>query len=217
MLVNPIKNTIIITSITLLAIISSVYLELRRQIKPKIKVYFPNGSTQVSYRTKEEIDVAIHIKNTGRFGFPKPAATNMSFFVYAPTSLLLKCVNRGKSKVIDPLTYPDWAYARYNHADIEWSLVKGEDINETGFDEVWIYNVLQHVIDPAEIIANAKRAGKIIRLFEWLEIGVAPGHPHNLLEDQMNEWLGGSGKTGFNGGGKEYYGIFLGDSYKDSE
>lgn len=132
-----------------------------------------------------------------------------------PTSLLLKCINRGRSKVIDPLTYPAWVYNRYNHAGIEYLLVKGEDINKEDFDEVWIYNVLQHVIDPVAIINNAKRAGKIIRLFEWLEIGVAPGHPHNLLEDQMNEWLGGSGKTGLSGGGKEYYGIFLGDNYHE--
>ena len=131
-----------------------------------------------------------------------------------PSSLLLKCINRGRSKVVDPLKYPDWAYARYDHAGIEWALTKGEEVDDVDFDEVWIYNVLQHVIDPAAIIANAKRAGQIIRLFEWLEIGVAPGHPHNLLEDKMNEWLGGSGKTGESGGGKEYYGIFLGDSYK---
>jgi 2-polyprenyl-3-methyl-5-hydroxy-6-metoxy-1,4-benzoquinol methylase len=132
-----------------------------------------------------------------------------------PTSLLLKCINRGRSMVLDPLQYPDWTYARYDHAEIEWDLIKGEDIVEVDFDEVWIYNVLQHVVDPAKIIANAKRAGKIIRLFEWLEIGVAPGHPHNLLEEQMNEWLGGSGKVNANvPRGKEYYGIFLGDNYE---
>ena len=131
-----------------------------------------------------------------------------------PSSLLLKCVNRGRSKVVDPLKYPDWVYERYGHAGIESAQTKGEEVDDIDFDEVWIYNVLQHVIDPALIIKNAQRAGKIIRLFEWLEIGVAPGHPHNLLEDQMNEWLGGSGKTGRSGGGKEYYGMFLGDSYK---
>ena len=131
-----------------------------------------------------------------------------------PVSLLLKCVNFGVSTVIDPLPYPDWIAARYKHAQIFYRQQKGEDIEDGNFDEVWIYNVLQHVVDPEKIIQNARRAGKIIRLFEWLEIGVAPGHPHNLLEDKMNEWLGGQGKTGFTGGGKEYYGIFLGDTYE---
>ena len=133
-----------------------------------------------------------------------------------PSSLLLKCVNRGRSLVLDPLKYPDWTYARYDHAGIEWAITKGEDIDETGFDEVWIYNVLQHVVDPVAIINNAKRAGNIIRVFEWLEIGVAPGHPWNLLEDQMNEWLGGYGKVNADvPRGKEYYGIFVGDNYQE--
>jgi len=134
-----------------------------------------------------------------------------------PTSLLLKCVNRGVSKVIDPLAYPDWVAARYDHASISYTQMKGEDVQATGFGEVWIYNVLQHVIDPVLVIRNAQRAGKIIRLFEWLEIGVAPGHPHNLLEEQMNEWLKGFGRIGESGGGKEYSGVFLGDDYEAEE
>ncbi len=135
-----------------------------------------------------------------------------------PTSLLLKCVNFGKAMAVDPLPYPAWVGERYKHAGVEYALVKGEDIDDEGFDEVWIYNVLQHVEDPVAIINNAMRAGKIIRLFEWLEIGVAPGHPWNLLEDQMNEWLGGTGKVNADvPRGKEYYGIFLGNSYQDGK
>jgi hypothetical protein len=134
-----------------------------------------------------------------------------------PVSLLLKCVNVKSGMVVDPLSYPDWIAERYRHAGITYAQATGEKVTITGFDEVWIYNVLQHVKDPVKIIENAKRAGKIIRLFEWLEIGVAPGHPHNLLEDEMNEWLGGFGGVKTNGGGKEYYGVFLGDDYQESE
>jgi SAM-dependent methyltransferase len=132
-----------------------------------------------------------------------------------PVSLLLKCVNLGAAKAIDPLRYPEWIAARYGYANINYERMKGEDVEATGFDEVWIYNVLQHVVDPEKIIKNALRAGKIVRVFEWLEIGEAPGHPHNLLEDQMNEWLGGQGRVNADvPRGKEYYGIFLGDSYE---
>ena len=81
---------VIIVSITLIAIISSVYLEIRRQIKPRIKVYFPDGSTQARYRAKEETNIAIHIQNSGRVGFPKPVARKINIFVYAPTNFLLK-------------------------------------------------------------------------------------------------------------------------------
>jgi hypothetical protein len=78
---------LIIISITLAV---SVYLALRRQVKPRIKVYFPDDSTQASYRAKEETNIAIHIKNRGRFGFPKPVATNMTIFVYTPISFSLR-------------------------------------------------------------------------------------------------------------------------------
>ena len=132
-----------------------------------------------------------------------------------PVSLLLKCVNFGYATVVDPLYYPGWIGERYNRAGIGYDIMKGEAVTEVGYDEVWIYNVLQHVVSPEQIIQNARKAGKIIRLFEWLEIGEAPGHPHNLLEDQMNEWLGGQGRVNADvPRGKEYYGIFLGDSYE---
>ena len=72
----------IIVSITLAAILGSVYLEIRRQIKPRIKVYFPDGSTQASYKAKEEASVTIHIKNIGRYGFSKPCATELRIWVY---------------------------------------------------------------------------------------------------------------------------------------
>ena len=135
-----------------------------------------------------------------------------------PVSLLLKCIHYRSSTVIDPLSYPEWIKARYENAGISYVRVRGEDVISTGYDEVWIYNVLQHVIDPGLIIENAKRAGKIIRIFEWLEIGQAPGHPHNLLEDQMNEWLGGEGKVNADvPRGKEYYGIFKGYDYQEEE
>ncbi len=133
-----------------------------------------------------------------------------------PTSLLLKCVNRGLTKVADPAKYPDWVAERYKSARIKYTCETGEELVDRGYKEVWIYNVLQHVINPGEIIENARRAGEIVRVFEWLEIGVAPGHPHNLLEDQMNEWLGGEGKVNADvPRGKEYYGIFKGYDYQE--
>ena len=79
-----------IISVTLFVILGSVYLEVRRQIKPRIKIYFPDGSTKTSYRAKEETNVSIHIQNIGRIGFPKPVAKNIRLFVYTPTSFLLK-------------------------------------------------------------------------------------------------------------------------------
>lgn len=147
-----------------------------------------------------------------------------------PVSMLLKCVNLGNVMVIDPCNYPKWIDARYEEAKIQYKRIKGEDLfagnkedtryvgeNAMFFDEVWIYNVLQHVDDPKLIIENARKVSKIIRIFEWIDNGVSLGHPHDLKENLLNEWLGGIGhvehlnESGCHG--KAYYGLFKGNKY----
>lgn len=147
------------------------------------------------------------------------------------TSLLLKCINFKTGKlgttrttVADPLMFkhPKWVAERYICAGIDITDVKGEDIGiwDDPYDEVWIYNVLEHCEDPKKVIDNAKKLGKIIRLFEWIDtsLGINNGHIHSFTEQQLNEWLGGEGKTDIikRGGanGKAYFGIFKGDNYE---
>lgn len=138
-----------------------------------------------------------------------------------PCSLLLKCVNLKQGWVVDPCDYPAWVSARYSCANIGISKSPAESWHyekfEKPWDEVWIYNCLQHVMDPALIIQNIRKASRVIRLFEWLEIPVSPGHPWFLIESQMNDWLGGEGRSeniNDNGAiGKCYHGIFMGDHY----
>lgn len=111
-----------------------------------------------------------------------------------PSSLLLKTHNRNLCKVADPCKYPAWVYARYEIAGIHWAIEAGEKLDlSRNFDEVWIYNVLQHTDDPQAIIRNAKAVAGTIRIFEWINIPPHPGHPQMLLEDELNEWLGGTG------------------------
>ncbi|MCA9900624.1 MAG: hypothetical protein KDK05_00500 [Candidatus Competibacteraceae bacterium] len=132
-----------------------------------------------------------------------------------PVSLLLKCTNYAEAFVADPCEYPEWVDMRYKAAGIEYGRIPGESIRVTGYDEVWLYNVLQHTQDPEKIIRNAQRAGRIIRIFEWIEtrISINEGHPHSFTEAQFNDWLGGEGKVETLNGqancwGKCYYGIF---------
>lgn len=129
-----------------------------------------------------------------------------------PTSLLLRCVNV-KGKVIDPLDFPKWVIERYKTAEIEYAKVKAEEMKEKGWDEIWLYNVLEHTENPKKVIENAKKAGKIIRIFQWLNTGIGTGHIHTLLENDLNEWLNGEGKIEkFDGKanlwGIAYFGVF---------
>jgi len=119
-------------------------------------------------------------------------------------SLLLKCMNV-KGKVVDPLHFPDWVYARYDCAGIEWDRKKGEDVNENGYDEVWIYNCLQHTENPKKVIDAARQAAKLLRIYEYVDVPVCSGHIHTLREADLNRWLGGEGKREDK---HRYYGVF---------
>jgi hypothetical protein len=110
-----------------------------------------------------------------------------------PSSMLLKVKDHGGSKVVDPIEWPSWTIDRYHSHNIEVDIKTGEDVDETGWDEVWIYNCLQHVIDPQEIIKNAKKAAPVLRIFEWLDIPAHDGHPHELKKELLDEWIGQPG------------------------
>jgi hypothetical protein len=133
----------------------------------------------------------------------------------------LKCEDFSRAVVADPCAYPEWVYMRYESADIGTMQLAGEELDQLSlytFDEIWIYNVLQHTMSPETIIKNALSLGKIVRLFEWIETGTAKGHPNDLNETDLNKWLGGIGKIEqLNEGGcvgKAYYGVFKGANYE---
>ena len=129
-----------------------------------------------------------------------------------PVSMLLKCVG-GNGVVVDPCPYPDWVAARYQAAEIDYRVEEAETyVSPIEFSEAWIYNVLQHVVDPQQVVETAKRQASLVRIFEWIETPPNIGHPHTLHADELNDWLGGEGTVEFvneNGAvGLCYYGEF---------
>lgn len=133
-----------------------------------------------------------------------------------PVSLLLKCVNFKEATVADPGEFPEWVIARYKHCGIHFSQKRGEDLafspGHGDFDEAWIYNVLQHVDDPARVIENARAWASTIRIFEWIDIDPYPGHPHRLTREGLDGWLGAPGFVAnldeHGCVGTAYYGVF---------
>lgn len=112
-----------------------------------------------------------------------------------PVSMLLKCRDLGKSLVVDPLglQYPSWTMGRYTSKHIGVIPFRGEDLRPNDlpiFDEVWIYNVLQHVDDPELVVKNALAVCRKLRIFEWVDMPPEPGHPHELKRDKLDAWLG---------------------------
>jgi len=131
-----------------------------------------------------------------------------------PVSMLLKAHNRGGCAVIDPLIdrFPQWVRDRYLESGIEAWAMRGEDIDFDGYDEAWVYNVLQHVDDPTAVCANARASASVVRVFEWIDIPAYEGHPHELTQDALEEWLGGRGMTVMLAQdgcyGRAFYGVF---------
>ena len=63
------------------------------------------------------------------------------------------------------------------------------------FDEVWSYNCLQHVDNLELILGFLPKIASTVRLFEWINLGKCPGHPHTLTENMFlskfpeTEWV----------------------------
>jgi hypothetical protein len=135
-----------------------------------------------------------------------------------PCSLLLKTFNYRYATVVDPCDYPAWVQARYQQCNINYFQHQAEtfDLRDIKYDEVWMYNVLQHVEDPEKIMLTAKKAANRIRLFEWIDSPIEPGHPNTFDYNWFSKYLwniSASVET-FNGNppglhGKAIYGEFM--------
>lgn len=113
-----------------------------------------------------------------------------------PVSILLKCCSLGKRcTVVDPGMYPGHTVERYNKAGIRVAQVQAEDFrSRLSFDEVWIYNVLQHVEDPKLLADTCKLLGVRVRVFEWIDIPIYRGHLHSPSAKDLQSWFGCEGR-----------------------
>jgi glycosyltransferase involved in cell wall biosynthesis/SAM-dependent methyltransferase len=106
-----------------------------------------------------------------------------------PVSLLQRS-HHGKSRGVDPLAVNEATRKRYRDADVEFLNIKAEDMPvDQIFDEAWLYNVLQHTDDPKLILSKVCRSARLVRIFEWIDLGVCPGHPQNLTEELFSSFF----------------------------
>lgn len=94
------------------------------------------------------------------------------------------CSNIGESFIIEPM--PSEHLKRFNIPVMQEC---AEDA-EYKADEVWLFNVLQHVIDPYKIVERAKAQSDVVRFFEPIEYGIDQCHPWNLTHDMFKGWFG---------------------------
>ncbi|SRR5581483_6012321 len=81
---------------------------------------------------------------------------------------------------VDPLRFSDQDEQRYADAGVARVFAAAEELTPGEYDEVWIYNLLQHVRDPVCVVRVAQASARErIRLFEWVATPVTEVHPHS--------------------------------------
>jgi hypothetical protein len=105
---------------------------------------------------------------------------------------------------IGPADFPALAYVQHAKGSMIIEPMPSEHLKRFGIpintgmaedveyeaDEVWLFNVLQHVIDPHKIVERAKKQASVVRFFEPIDYGCDECHPWNLTEAMFREWFG---------------------------
>lgn len=117
-----------------------------------------------------------------------------------PVSMLLRSYNVDQPTIVDPCNWPESVHRRYANYKIHFvnKLVEDltrDDIYYTHWNEVWIYNVLQHVKNPDQVLKKAierlEPNFSKLRIFEWVHIDADDCHPHVLTPEGILNWLKG--------------------------
>ena len=105
------------------------------------------------------------------------------------TSMLPYFTNFSYALIVDPLGIDESVMSLYVENNISVQRSRAEDFldNYSGvlFDEVWIYNVLQHVLEPEKILRKLYKVTRKLRIGEPLEVPTDTHHPYRLTRDWM--------------------------------
>jgi hypothetical protein len=86
--------------------------------------------------------------------------------------------------VVDPIAFEDKWIERYKEHGIDYIQSPAEEFLENYkgplYDEVWMYNCLQHVINPEKILNNLWRVSNVLRISEPCNTAVDTWHPHSF-------------------------------------
>lgn len=85
----------------------------------------------------------------------------------------------------------------YEYVDIDASV---------GVDETWLFNAIEHVIDPVEQMKKAMETSQVVRVFEATN-GLPPStaHPHTITKELITSVMGDFGEVYIGGTIKENF------------
>jgi len=88
------------------------------------------------------------------------------------------CENYGKSYLVEPIIYED-TLEFYKSKGITMIHEPAETCDLPKVDQAWMFNLLQHVIDPHTVIEKLKGCADEIYFFEPLDVPVDEKHIHS--------------------------------------
>lgn len=103
---------------------------------------------------------------------------------------ILHATGLSKAVCVEPNfdNFPEEIKDKFKSSNVEGISIPFEEYKgKIKFDEVWFFNVLQHVRDPLLQIENAKRIAKTIRVFEPIDTATNNEHPHTFSETFFKE------------------------------
>lgn len=132
---------------------------------------------------------------------------------------LLFCTNHKLSFVLEPTEYEGVAHL-YEKENLLVFKKTAEEIDLPRVDEVWLFNLLQHVQDPDLLINKCKEVAKVIRFFEPVDLPTNLEHPFSFSMDDfkgyfgdcVKEYAANQGIEGFHGA-RCAYGVYLTDNF----
>jgi len=109
----------------------------------------------------------------------------------ARIAALLYCDNYGPSFIVEPTKYEDTEHL-YDKKPITFIRELYEECKSPIVDEIWLFNVLQHIQDPDAFIEKCKQNAKIIRFFEPINTPIETHHPHSFTFEEYVKYFGDS-------------------------
>lgn len=125
--------------------------------------------------------------------FPPPQLQSVLELGAGPQGLLTTNVRAERRIAVEPMRLDEDDQNRYHAAGVELVQCSAEEYRGEAVDEVWMTNVLQHVLDPAAVLRVARQhARRRVRIFEWVHVPTSVVHPHvitpELLWAAFGDW-----------------------------
>lgn len=130
---------------------------------------------------------------------------NKSILEIGPARIagLLYCDNYNPSFIVEPTEYEDTGEI-YLNKPITFIREIYENCESPKVDEIWLFNVLQHIVDPDTFVEKCKKNAKLIKFFEPIDTPIEIHHPHSFTFDDYVKYFGDSVKL-YKGSTEKYH------------